>query len=65
MQNSNSSVKCRASSSDQPTLIRTMPMLDQFQPFIHDFTDNIVDVKVDGNCGYRSIATVLGMGEDS
>ena len=40
-------------------------MLDQFQPFIHDFIDNIVDVKVDGNYGYRSIVTVFGMGEDS
>jgi len=40
-------------------------MLDQFQPFIHDFIDNIVDVKVDGNCGYQSIAIFLSMGEDS
>jgi len=40
-------------------------MLDQFQPFIHDFIDNIVDVKVDGNCGYCAIAALLGMGEDS
>ncbi|KAH1246460.1 hypothetical protein GmHk_06G016537 [Glycine max] len=34
-------------------------------PFIHDFIDNIVDVKADDNCGYRSIVAVLGMGEDS
>ncbi|KAL5146501.1 hypothetical protein HKD37_06G016326 [Glycine soja] len=34
-------------------------------PFIHDFIDNIVDVKADGNCGYRLIVAVLGMGEDS
>jgi len=40
-------------------------MLDQFQPFIHDFIDNIVDVKVDGNCGYRSVPDLLGMGENS
>ena len=32
---------------------------------IHDFIDNIVDVKGDGNCGYQSIAALLGMGEDS
>ena len=25
---------------------------------------NIVDVKADGHCGYRSIAGLLGMGED-
>ncbi|KAL5148430.1 hypothetical protein HKD37_13G035474 [Glycine soja] len=30
-----------------------------------DFIDNIVDVKADGNCGYRLIAALLGMGEDS
>ena len=40
-------------------------MLDKFQPFIHDFIDNIVDVKADGNCGYRQVAGLLGMGEDS
>ncbi|KAH1229189.1 hypothetical protein GmHk_10G029005 [Glycine max] len=65
VQNSNSSVKRSASSSDQPNPRRIMPMLDQFQPFIHDFIDNIVDVKADGNCGYRSIAGLLGMGEES
>ena len=40
-------------------------MLDQFQPFMHDFIDKIVDVKADGNYGYRSVADLLGMGEDS
>jgi len=65
VQNRNSSVRRSASSSDQPNPRRIMPMLDQFQPFIHDFIDNIVDVKVDGNCGYRSVAGLLGMGEDS
>ncbi|KAH1215918.1 hypothetical protein GmHk_13G036960 [Glycine max] len=42
-----------------------MPMLDQFHPCIHDSIENIVNVKVDGNCGYRAIAALLGMGEDS
>ncbi|KAH1232506.1 hypothetical protein GmHk_09G025139 [Glycine max] len=42
-----------------------MPMLDQFQPFMHDFIDKIVDVKADGNCGYQSVAGLLGMGQDS
>ncbi|KAL5142098.1 hypothetical protein HKD37_09G025337 [Glycine soja] len=32
---------------------------------MHDFIDKIVDVKVDGNCGYRSVTDLLGMGEDS
>ncbi|KAH1212497.1 hypothetical protein GmHk_14G040684 [Glycine max] len=31
---------------------------------MHDFIDKIVDVKADGNCGYRSVAGLLGMGED-
>ena len=40
-------------------------MLDQFHLCIHDFIENIVDVKADGNCGYRAIAALLGMSEDS
>ncbi|KAH1254742.1 Protein FAR1-RELATED SEQUENCE 5 [Glycine max] len=62
---SNSLVKRSASSSKQPIQIRNMPMLDQFHPCIHDSIVNIVDVKTDGNCGYRAIAALLGMGEDS
>ncbi|KAL5176765.1 Protein FAR1-RELATED SEQUENCE 5 [Glycine soja] len=65
VQNSNSSVKGAASSSDPPNPTRIFPMLDQFESFIQGFIDNIVDVKADGNCGYRSIAALLGMGKDS
>ena len=66
VQNSNSSVKRSASSSDQPNPNpRSIMMLDQFQPFIHDFIDNIANVKADENCGYRSIVDLLGMGEES
>ena len=65
VQNSNSSIKHSASSSDQTIPRRTMPMLDQFHPCIHDSIENIVDVKAYGNCGYRAIAALLGMGEDS
>jgi len=65
VQNSNSSVKRSASSSDQGIPRRTMQMLDQFHLFFHDSIENIVNVKADGNCGYRAIATLLGMGEDS
>jgi len=64
-QNSNSSVRHSSSSSNQPNPRMMMPMLDQFQPFIHNFIDNIVDVEADGNCGYRSVVGLLGMGEDS
>ncbi|XP_040873475.1 uncharacterized protein [Glycine max] len=65
VQNNNSSVKRSVSSSDQTIPRRTMPMLDQFHPCIHDSIENIVDVIVDGNCEYRAIAALLGMGEDS
>ncbi|KAH1246786.1 hypothetical protein GmHk_06G016805 [Glycine max] len=65
MQNSNLSVRRTASSSEQPNRTMMMPMLDQFQPFTHDFIDKIVDVKVDGNCGYRLVVGLLGMGQDS
>ncbi|KAH1198490.1 hypothetical protein GmHk_18G052060 [Glycine max] len=65
MQNSNSSVRRTASSSEQPNRRMMMPMLDQFQPFMHDFIDKIVDVKADGNYEYRLVASLLGMGEDS
>ncbi|KAL5141510.1 Protein FAR1-RELATED SEQUENCE 5 [Glycine soja] len=64
-QNSNSPVRRTASSSEQPNRRTMMPMLDQFQPFMHDFIDKIVDVKGDGNCGYRSVTGLLGMGQDS
>jgi len=39
--------------------------LDQFHPCIHDSIENIIYVKADGNCGYRIIVALLGMGEDS
>jgi len=64
MQNSNSSVKCSALSYGQAIPRRTMPILDQFHPFIHDSIENIVDVKADGICGYHAAAALLGMGED-
>ncbi|KAL5137308.1 hypothetical protein HKD37_10G027689 [Glycine soja] len=65
VQNSNSSIKRSASSSEQAKPRMIMPMLDQFHPCIHDYIENIADVKADGNCGYRAIAVLLGMGEDS
>ncbi|KAH1215271.1 hypothetical protein GmHk_13G036448 [Glycine max] len=65
VQNNNSSVRRSASFSEQPNPRRIMPMLDQFQPFIHDFIDNIIDVKADKNCGYWFVGDLLGMGEDS
>jgi len=42
-----------------------MPMLDQFHPCMHDFIENIIDVKPNGNYGYRTIVALLGTSEDS
>ena len=39
-------------------------MLDQFHLCIQDSIENIIDVKADGNGGYRAIAALLGMGEE-
>jgi len=39
--------------------------LDQFHPITHPYILDIIDVKPDGHCGYRSIAALLGMGEES
>jgi len=64
VQNSNSLVKHSALSSKQAIPRRTLPILDQFHPCIHDSIENIVDVKADDNCGYRAIVVLLGMGKD-
>ena len=40
-------------------------MIDQFHPICHPYIMDVVDVKADGHCGYRSIAALLRMGEDS
>ncbi|KAH1226067.1 PKS-NRPS hybrid synthetase [Glycine max] len=65
VQSSNSPVKRSASCSELPQPTRIIPMLDQFASFIQGFIRDVLDVKVDGNCGYWSIAALLGMGEDS
>ena len=65
IQNSNTSVRRNASTSEPLKPTRMILMLDQFAPFIHGFIEDIVDVKVDGNCGYRSLAALLDMGEES
>jgi len=40
-------------------------MLQQFPVGIHPYIVDIVDVKVDGHCGYHAVGALLGMGEDS
>jgi len=65
VQNSSTTLKCSASLSEKTKPKRKIPMLDQFHPCIKNFIENIVDVKADGNCGYRVIAAILDMSEDS
>ena len=64
MQISNSSVKRSASSFEDPIQRQNIPMLNEFHPCIQDSVENIIDVIVDDNYGYRAIATLLGMGEE-
>ncbi|XP_014622279.1 uncharacterized protein [Glycine max] len=71
VQNRNTSVRPSASSFKPPKPARMIPMLDQFPPFMHGFIEDVVDVafastdvKADGNCGYRSVSALLGMGEE-
>jgi len=42
-----------------------IPMLDQFHPICQAYIVNVLNMVVDGHCGYRCIATLLGMGEKS
>jgi len=42
--------------------IESIPMFDQFSIRFHPY---IVDVKADGHCGYRVVAALLGMEEES
>ena len=44
---------------------KVLPCLDQFHPITHPYIVDIIDVKSDGHCGYRAIAALLGMGEES
>jgi len=37
--------------------------INQIPSEIRPYVTNIVDVRPDGNCGYRCIAALLGMGE--
>ena len=42
-----------------------LPMIDEFPCEIHEYIQDIIDVKADGNCGYRAIAALLGKNEDA
>ena len=40
-------------------------MLDHFHSRCHPYIMDVIYVKVDGHCGYRSTLNYFGMGEDS
>ncbi|XP_020216699.1 PKS-NRPS hybrid synthetase CHGG_01239 [Cajanus cajan] len=44
---------------------KVLPFMDSFPIELHPFIEDIIDVKADGNCGYRAVAAQLGMGEES
>ncbi len=50
--------------SDVPSNVHQRPYLGQFPLQFHPYIEEIVDVEDDGNCGYRSIAALLGKSED-
>ncbi|KAH1265433.1 PKS-NRPS hybrid synthetase [Glycine max] len=64
VQNRNTLVRPSASSFTPPKPAKMIPMLDQFPPFMHGFIEDVVDVKAEGNYGYRSVSALLGMGEE-
>jgi len=44
---------------------KIIPMLEQFNPIFQPYIVDVVDVVVDGHCGYKCIAALLGIGEES
>ncbi|XP_068504159.1 protein FAR-RED IMPAIRED RESPONSE 1-like [Phaseolus vulgaris] len=62
---SSSSLKCSKGFISETPLTKSIPMLQQFPVGIHPYIVDIVDVKVDGHCGYRAVGALLGMGQES
>ncbi|XP_052730443.1 uncharacterized protein LOC128195805 [Vigna angularis] len=60
-----SSMRSKLQSNPKPMKKRRVPMIDQFHSTTHPFIVDVVDVVADGHCGYRCIAALLGLGEDS
>ncbi|AES66349.1 hypothetical protein MTR_2g066190 [Medicago truncatula] len=48
-----------------PTPDNVFRLVDYMPKFTVQFIENIVDVKCDGNCGFRAIAKFLGLTEES
>ncbi|XP_017416390.1 uncharacterized protein LOC108327167 [Vigna angularis] len=60
-----SSMRSKLQSKPKAMKKRRVPMIDQFHSTTHPFIVDVVDVVADGHCGYRCIAALLGLGEDS
>ncbi|XP_047149552.1 uncharacterized protein LOC124821675 [Vigna umbellata] len=58
-----SSAKKKFQLKDKPMQRRRVPMINQFHPICQPYILNVVDVVVDGQCGYRCIVASLGLGE--
>jgi alpha-glucosidase len=44
---------------------KLLPYIYQFPPELHEYIENIVNVKSDGNYGYQLITSCIGLEEDS
>ncbi|XP_068471105.1 uncharacterized protein [Phaseolus vulgaris] len=62
---SSSSLKTRKGKVKVTTNTNAIPMLDQFHLKCYPYILDVIDVKTDGHCGFRAIASLLGMGEES
>ncbi|XP_014522311.1 uncharacterized protein LOC106778829 [Vigna radiata var. radiata] len=60
-----SSVKSKLQSKLNVVKKKKVAMIDQFHSTTHPFILDVVDVVADGHCGYRCIAALLGLREDS
>jgi len=50
---------------EKTPLFKSIPMVDQFPIGIHPYIIDVVNVVADGHCGYRAVAALLGIGEES
>jgi len=62
---SSSSLKTRKGKVKVTTNTNAIPMLDQFHLKCYPYILDVIDVKTDGHCGFRAIASLLGMREES
>ncbi|XP_014522491.1 uncharacterized protein LOC106778994 [Vigna radiata var. radiata] len=60
-----SSTKKKLQLKDKTMQRRRVPMINKFHPIFQPYILNVVDVVVDGHCGYRCIVASLGLSEDS